>query len=90
MLIIIEFYWLTSSFVIDNQGKSSITNSLCFFKSDAFENKREQLLEDLRLSRKQLGNKNVVGKSRTVVNGEILVKLFYQTFLFAGKILLFI
>ncbi len=71
-------------------GKSSISNSLVFFKSDAFKNKHEQLLEEIRSYRKQLGNKVVVGKSLTVVNGEILVKSFDQIFPFARKIFLFI
>ncbi|CAF3829336.1 unnamed protein product, partial [Rotaria sp. Silwood1] len=47
-------------------------NSVLFSKIYSTSNEREKLLNEIRLYRKQLGNKVVVGKSFTSVNEEIV------------------
>ncbi|CAF4821670.1 unnamed protein product [Rotaria sp. Silwood1] len=62
-----------ASCVIDNNQRNFLLyNSVLFSKIYSTSNEREKLLNEIRLYRKQLGNKVVVGKSFTAVNEEIV------------------
>ncbi|CAF3859098.1 unnamed protein product, partial [Rotaria sp. Silwood1] len=62
-----------ASCVIDNNQRNFLLyNSVLFSKIYSTSNEREKLLNEIRLYRKQLGNKVVVGKSFTSVNEEIV------------------
>ncbi|CAF5047812.1 unnamed protein product, partial [Rotaria sp. Silwood1] len=53
--------------MIDNNQRNFLFyNSILFSKIDSTSNKHEKLLNEIRLHRKQLGNKVLVGKSLTV------------------------
>ncbi|CAF3932145.1 unnamed protein product [Rotaria sordida] len=67
-------YNKTQKMIYDYQtsNMASCVIDILFSKIDSTSNEREKLLDEIRSYRKQLGSKNVIGKSLTVVNGEIV------------------
>ncbi len=61
---------------MSNQKQILIVGSICFSKMYSSSSKYEQIIKDIKLMRK--GSENVVGKSFTSANDELVVKYLYQ------------